>query len=162
MSRAAVVDVHPSTFAVCRLLQLEDNVTKDVCCCAQVRHAELYVAEAYRGWQETVLNYLQSRFNATDSSFAAGTLGVNVVEAVKAAGTAADVPEKALKGLCIPFAKLKHDEALQSGPEVCSQHSLCRWTCGPRWRLLTGFHEMAGVLHTNCYVCAVSERGVAI
>ena len=100
------------------------------------------MAKAYRGWQETVLNYLQSKFDAANCSFAPGTLGVSVVEAVKAAGTAADVPEKALKGMCIPFAKLKHDEALESGPEVCSQHFPCRWTCGPPWRLLPGFHAV--------------------
>ena len=137
----SIADVHPSIFAICSLLQLED-VVRDFCCCAQVRHAELYVAKAYRGWQETVLNYLQSKFDATTSSFAPGTLGVNVVEAVKAAGTAADVPEKALKGLCIPFAKLKHDEALESGPEVCSQHFPCTWTCGLPCRLPTGFHAV--------------------
>lgn len=79
---------------------------------------ELYIAKSYGGWQASVLGYLQSKFDAKARTFAADTIGEGISSAVKAAGTAQDIPEKSLKGLCIPFARTKSDEAVLSGAEV--------------------------------------------
>ena len=81
---------------------------------------ELYIAKSYGGWQASVLRYLQSKFDSTTGSFAANTIGEGITNAVKSDGTAADIPEKSLKGLCIPFARTKSDEAVLSGAEVNS------------------------------------------
>lgn len=88
------------------------------CALLQIQGVDIYVAKAYGSWQSTVLQYLQSKYDSESNSFPADTLGVPVADAVKAAGTAGDLNDKALMGQCIPFARLKHDEALQGGPEV--------------------------------------------
>ena len=84
----------------------------------QVKAVQLYIANRYGGWQATVLQYLQSKYDAKAGRFAADTIGEGITAAVKSEGTAADIPEKSLKGLCIPFARTKSDEAVLSGPEV--------------------------------------------
>ena len=84
----------------------------------QVKAVELYIAKRYGGWQATVLKYLQSKFDAKTGKFAGDTIGEGITASVKAEGTASDIPEKSLKGLCIPFARTKSDEAVLSGAEV--------------------------------------------
>ncbi len=82
--------------------------------------ADVYVAERYGGWQEVALNSLKAQFNAASKGFGAEMKEVQnaVIEAVKASGTAGALNDKALKGLVIPFAKLKADEATKGGLQV--------------------------------------------
>ena len=80
----------------------------------------MYVAERYGGWQEVVLQSLTDQFDAGSKDFRGELKDVQnaVVEAVKASGTAGALNDKALKGLVIPFAKLKIDEAKKGGLQV--------------------------------------------
>ena len=86
----------------------------------QVVRADVYVAERYGGWQEVVLNSLADQFDEGKKDFKGELKDVQntVVEAVKASGTAGAINDKALKGLVIPFAKLKIDEAKKGGKQV--------------------------------------------
>jgi hypothetical protein len=88
----------------------------------QIKSVELHVAKSYGTWQATVLEHLQASFNPANRTFSPDALGQALVDRVKAAGTAGDVADKALKGLCIPFARLKYDEATLSGAEVGPPH----------------------------------------
>lgn len=87
---------------------------------AQVVRADVYVAERYGGWQEVALNSLKAQFDAATKGFRGEMKEVQtaVTEAVKASGTAGALNDKALKGLVIPFAKLKADEATKGGLQV--------------------------------------------
>ena len=76
------------------------------------------MAKTYGTWQATVLEHLQATFDPAARTFSPEALGQPLIDRVKAAGTAGDVADKALKGLCIPFARLKYDEAVLSGAEV--------------------------------------------
>ncbi len=94
-------------------------------CATQVVRADVYVAERYGGWQEVVLNSLAAQFDACSKDFRGELREVQnaVVEAVKASGTAGALADRALKGLVIPFAKLKVDEAKKGGLQVsCRTH----------------------------------------
>lgn len=86
----------------------------------QVLRADVYVAERYGGWQEVALNSLKAQFDAATRGFRSEMRDVQsaVTEAVKASGTAGALNDKALKGLVIPFAKLKADEATKGGLQV--------------------------------------------
>ncbi|BDA46666.1 Leucine-tRNA ligase, cytoplasmic [Coccomyxa sp. Obi] len=86
----------------------------------KVVRADVYVAERYGGWQEVALNSLKAQFDAATKGFRGEMKDVQnaVTEAVKASGTAGALNDKALKGLVIPFAKLKADEATKGGLQV--------------------------------------------
>ena len=88
----------------------------------QVTHCDMYVAEQYGGWQEATLQYLGSRFNPDSRTFPSDTMA-GVVPAVQQAGAGGGQPDKALKGTVIPFAKLKSDEAIAIGGQVCALYS---------------------------------------
>lgn len=101
---------------------------------AQVVRADVYVADRYGGWQEVALTALAEHFDAAAKRFPGDLKDVQnaVVDAVKASGTATAANDKALKGLVIPFSKLKAEEATKGGSQV---------------RLLPQFHHHVYVCH---------------
>ena len=82
--------------------------------------AELHVAQSYQGWQATVLRYLQKEFDSKSRKFGLpiAKLGDPAVEAVRQEGTEGSIPSNKLESAVRPFAKLKAEEAAQSGSEV--------------------------------------------
>uniref|UniRef100_A0A383W6K7 leucine--tRNA ligase n=1 Tax=Tetradesmus obliquus TaxID=3088 RepID=A0A383W6K7_TETOB len=82
----------------------------------KITHGQVWVSERFVGWQEAVLHALQAKYDAAANSFAADTVPA-VLDAVKAAGDA-DLNEKQLKQLAMPFARYKMDEALKGGKQV--------------------------------------------
>lgn len=86
----------------------------------------MYVAKHYSGWQATVLQYLQSKYDPKEQKLSADAIGPGLIEAVKAEGTS-DIPVKSLQGLCIPFARKKAEEATLSGVEVRACSCIATW-----------------------------------
>ena len=48
---------------------------------------------------------------------------VQLLEAVRASGTAGDMPDKALKQMVLPFARTKMEEAVKGGAQVLHSHA---------------------------------------
>ena len=87
------------------------------------------MAARYQGWQASVLKHLQSSYNTETGSFSAGALGDAAVEAVEKDGSGEGVPNGKLKAFCIPFARIKAEEAQSSGPEVGFRTSIILRVC---------------------------------
>eukprot|EP00882_Tetradesmus_deserticola_P006429 GHRQ01006765.1.p1 GENE.GHRQ01006765.1~~GHRQ01006765.1.p1 ORF type:complete len:1052 (+),score=503.60 GHRQ01006765.1:66-3221(+) len=95
----------------------------------KITHGRVWVSERFVGWQEAVLHALQDNYDAGANAFAADAVPA-VLKAVKAAGDA-DMSEKQLKQLAMPFARYKMDEALKGGKQVRMGQRCCSDTCHP-------------------------------
>ena len=49
---------------------------------------------------------------------------MQLLEAVRASGTAGEMPDKALKQLVLPFARTKMEEAVKGGAQVLHAHAV--------------------------------------
>ncbi|KAJ0976414.1 hypothetical protein J5N97_018379 [Dioscorea zingiberensis] len=76
----------------------------------------IYVNEQYEGWKEELLNILRSKFDIRNRSFKPDQ---EILDALRQSSFwLQDANLKQIQKLCMPFLKLKKNEALAVGPEA--------------------------------------------
>lgn len=88
---------------------------------------------------------------------------MQLLEAVRASGTAGDMPDKALKQMVLPFARTKMEGAVKGGAQVLHFHALMivaeLHCCASPWR--PHFGSLGTCLRICLHLCLGCSLGHA-